>query len=295
MGVLQEAVQSLVSQSERQPLQPMPASEGLVLVDPPRSGEQNMAIDEALLTNVKPDWPVVLRIYRWDRPTLSLGHFQRIDDRSQHPLLSELPWVRRRTGGGAIVHDHELTYSVLIPNRAGHLSKGHSEALYRDIHLSFVEKLSSLGWDAGLSESCTCPISGEGNPEPFLCFSRRSPVDLIISGDKILGSAQRRSVAGLLQHGSFLLRRSQWTPELCGLLDTVKKPASENNLRENWLVGALSETGPSRNQLSSVEVDLWVGLLKSMILTGLSRRVCVKWQSGTFADLMPAKNDGSWI
>lgn len=288
-------MQSLVGQSERQLLQPMPTSDGLVIVDPPLSGEQNMAIDEALLRNVKPDWPIVLRIYRWDRPTLSLGHFQRIEDRGQHSLLSKLPWVRRRTGGGAIVHDQELTYSVLLPNRDCLPSKGHSEALYRDIHLSFVEKLSSLGWDAGLSESCACPTSREGNPEPFLCFSRRSPVDLIVSGDKIVGSAQRRTATGLLQHGSLLLRRSQWTPELCGLLDTVKKPASENNLRENWLVDALNATGQSRIQLSSIEVDLWIGLLKSTILSGLSRSVCVEWRSGSFADLMPAKNDGSWI
>ena len=288
-------MQPLVSQSERQPLQPMPTSEGLVIVDPPLSGEQNMAIDEALLRSVKPDWPVVLRIYRWDRPTLSLGHFQRIEDRSQHPLLSKLPWVRRRTGGGAIVHDQELTYSVLLPNRVGYPSKGHSESLYRDIHLSFVEKLTFLGWDARLSETCTCSTSEHGNPQPFLCFSRRSPVDLIVNGDKILGSAQRRSAAGLLQHGSFLLRRSQWTPELCGLLDTAKKPASEDNLRENRLVDALNETGQSRNQLSSIEVDLWIGLLKSMILSGLSKSVWINWQSGSIADLMPEKNDGTWI
>ena len=55
--------------------------QGLVIVDPPRSGESNMAIDEALLQNATPGWPVVLRVYRWDRPTLSIGHFHRIEDR----------------------------------------------------------------------------------------------------------------------------------------------------------------------------------------------------------------------
>ena len=240
-----------------------------MIVDPPLSGERNMAVDEALLRNVKPDWPVVLRIYRWDRPTLSIGHFQRIEDRIQHPSLSELPWVRRKTGGGAIVHDQELTYSVLLPNRLVQSSKGHSEALYRDIHLSFVEKLTSLGWDAGLSESCTCPTKEQRNTEPFLCFLRRSPVDLIVGVDKILGSAQRRTAAGLLQHGSYLLRRSQWTPELCGLLDTAKKPTSKTELRENRLVEECTRTGYSENQLSFTEVDDWVDMFSSMIMAGL--------------------------
>jgi lipoate-protein ligase A len=245
-----------------------------------------MAIDEALLRNVKPDWPVVLRIYRWDRPTLSVGHFQRIEDRSQHPSLGELPWVRRKTGGGAIVHDQELTYSVLIPNRVGRPAKGHSESLYRDIHLSFAETLISLGWDAGLSESCTCPTSEQRNTKPFLCFLRRSPVDLVIGNDKILGSAQRRSAAGLLQHGSCLLRRSQWTPELCGLLDAEKKPISKKEVREKRSVDASTFTDHFDNQLSSNEVGNWIDLFGSMIKAGLSRSVRVNWQSGSLQDLM---------
>ena len=201
-----------------------------------------MAIDEAMLKNVQPDWPIVLRVYRWERPTLSLGHFQHIVDRIENPLLRELPWVRRKTGGGAIVHDQELTYSVLIPTRDNHPAKGHSEPLYRGIHSAFVAKLRSLGWNAELSESCSCSTAEGRNTDPFLCFLRRSPVDIIIGDDKILGSAQRRSANGLLQHGSFLLRRSQSTPGLNGLLDTKKKSYSLEKLRDEWNVDASNDT-----------------------------------------------------
>ena len=272
-----------MSPSEQQKFEVVRACKGLVIVDPPLDGERNMAIDEALLQNARPDWPIVLRIYKWDRPTLSLGHFQRIEDRNQYPRLSELPWVRRKTGGGAIVHDQEITYSVLLPNRVGLTSKGHNESLYRDIHLSFANMLSSLGWETGLSESCTCATVEQRNSEPFLCFLRRSPVDLIVGQDKILGSAQRRSKSGLLQHGSFLLRAAQSTPELVGLLETKRNLISFENLRDYWMNGASNIV--LENKDTSSQADPWVELSIAAIAAGLAKRVDVEWQNGTMNDL----------
>jgi len=276
-------MQPLVSQLNQQ-RQQISVSDGLVIVDPPLCGERNMAIDEALLQNVESDWPIVIRVYRWERPTLSLGHFQRIDDRIEHPLLRELPWVRRKTGGGAIVHDQELTYSVLIPTRDDNPAKGHSEPLYRAIHSAFVEKLRSLGWNAELSESCTCSTSEGRNTDPFLCFLRRSPVDIIIGDDKILGSAQRRSARGLLQHGSFLLRRSQCTPGLNGLLDTKKKSTSLKNLRDDWIADASNHA--ACDTLSEDEMNGWCELAISTLKAGMSKRVEVNWKNGRLSDLI---------
>ncbi len=267
--------------------------QGLVIVDPPRSGESNMAIDEALLQNAIPDWPVVLRVYRWDRPTLSIGHFQRLEDRNDIPPLSDLPWVRRKTGGGAIVHDHELTYSILIPNRANYSVKGHNEALYRAVHMSFVEKLQTLGWNSQLAESCTCSRTVERIPEHFLCFLRRSPVDLIVDNDKILGSAQRRSATGLLQHGSFLLRRSQSTPELCGLLDAPggSSPNRQKNMRElEQDVASLLEDD-SETESSTGELDDWLEFFIATLKTGVSQLLRIEWKNGSIGDL-PWKGKG---
>jgi len=272
-----------VSQLEQQ-RQQISEFDGLVIVDPPLSGERNMAIDEALLQNVQPDWPIVLRVYRWERPTLSLGHFQRIEDRLEYPLLHELPWVRRKTGGGAIVHDQELTYSVLIPTRDNLPAKGHSEPLYRGIHSAFVEKLLSLGWNAELSESCTCSTSEGKNSDPFLCFLRRSPVDIIIGFDKILGSAQRRSTMGLLQHGSLLLRRSQYTPGLNGLLDTHRESCPVKKLRDDWTVDASHRA--VCDPLTEDEMNRWCEWAISTLKAGMSKRVEVSWKNGRLSDLI---------
>ena len=234
---------------------------GVVLVDPPMSGQRNMAIDELLLKNAKQDWPVVLRIYRWEVPTLSLGYFQSIEEVGSLTRLEKLPRVRRKTGGGAIVHDRELTYSILLPRHDGHPIKGHSEALYRAIHLSFVRELRKLGWDANLSETCTCKIADQQNPTPFLCFLRRSPIDLVVGDDKIMGSAQRRSNSGLLQHGSFLLHRAGFTPELPGLLD----------LGENSM---------------SVELSDWQNFFVATLKSGLDELLHVHWRDGMLSELV---------
>lgn len=233
----------------------------LILEDTPRTGLENMAIDNELLleqteqSSIKllgRTWdspPIILRFYYWSEPTLSLGNFQSIDqlpeaqDTKNHDPLLRLPWVKRKTGGGAILHEREITYSITIGSQIGPSAlagKGHSEQLYRSVHESVVEGLRHLGVQAQLSESCTCkpqksgiasslsqektePVSGK--VEPFLCFHRRTPVDVVVGAHKVLGSAQRRVRSGLLQHGSLLLANSTSYPSLLGLADLAELPA----------------------------------------------------------------------
>src|SRR5688500_2618026 len=83
--------------------------------DPPAPGAWNMAVDEALLESAAERGIATLRLYRWSEPTLSLGYFQAAGDRIQHPASLGCPMVRRASGGGAIIHDSELTYSLAIP------------------------------------------------------------------------------------------------------------------------------------------------------------------------------------
>ena len=199
--------------------------DAMVRFDPPMDGEMNMQVDNDLLHSLTPASPVTLRLYRWSQPTLSLGRFQQEDAIFPDWKVAQGARVRRRTGGGAILHDQEWTYSLAIPN-SPHLGlqgiglKGHSEEIYRAVHLAVVSGLRELGWDAALSEECSCPLAEDNaGEEAFLCFLRRSPVDVVVGTDKILGSAQRRANTGLLQHGSFLLRRSELAPELPGILD----------------------------------------------------------------------------
>jgi hypothetical protein len=112
-----------------------------------------------------------------------------VEDRGEVPGLGDVAYVRRKTGGGAILHDRELTYSLIIPTRSA-AEKGHSEKLYRSVHNAIAKGLQCMGWDAVLSETCTCSTASNPKLEPFLCFSRRSPVDLIVEQNKVLGSAQ---------------------------------------------------------------------------------------------------------
>lgn len=199
-----------------------------------------MRIDEAMLERIgSDDARVHLRIYRWSEPTLSLGHFQDPSAWSQDPRtiaspdLATLPSVRRKTGGGAILHDEELTYCLVISGSHRLSSKGHSEGLYRAVHDSVRDGLRELGLDAHLSESCTCSKEPTVT-EPFLCFERRSPVDVVVGNAKVLGSAQRRNRRGLLQHGSFLLRASAWLPSIVGVEQLLQNAADLPDW-ESWL------------------------------------------------------------
>jgi lipoate-protein ligase A len=174
-----------------------------VLQDAPLDGAVNMARDEALLSRVgRHESPPTLRLYQWNQPTISLGYFQRHADYESLPVpVAGLSVVRRLTGGGAILHDLELTYSLVLP--AGHplLSDGPNE-LYVLAHDAVIAALESFGVTAA-----RCGRTDDSTPTrgPFFCFERRHSYDVLIGQEKVAGSAQRRTHDALLQHGSVIL------------------------------------------------------------------------------------------
>ena len=113
-----------------------------LIIDPPCSGVWNMAVDEALLEWSAETRGCCWRFYRWDRPTLSLGYFQQYDDRAGHADSRDCPTVRRLTGGGAIVHDAELTYSLIVP--AEHPLAVNRDRLYEVVHNSLIAAAAEL-------------------------------------------------------------------------------------------------------------------------------------------------------
>ena len=188
---------------------------------------QNMAIDQTLLESVGETSVPCLRFYRWQQPTLSLGYFQKHDDRLSHNASRNIDCVRRASGGGAIVHHHELTYSLTLPNRhrIGN-SAGANAFLYTSVHAAFSETLAEFGVSSMAYREIRPKKSCEDlmpAADPFLCFGRRTAEDLIVSGYKVLGSAQRRGKRSLMQHGSLLVRASQYAPELPGVVDLGAK------------------------------------------------------------------------
>lgn len=162
-----------------------------------------MARDEALATRVgEGASEPTLRLYRWAAPTLSLGYFQHFANVATLPApLSALPVVRRLTGGGAILHDLELTYSVSLP-LDHELVAGAPNRLYELAHEAVIAVLRDVGVaaaPAGVSDD-----SGAARG-PFFCFARRHKYDVLIGADKLAGSAQRRTRTAVLQHGSIIL------------------------------------------------------------------------------------------
>lgn len=193
-------------------------------------GSMNMAVDEALLLSAPQSGPT-LRFYQWEKPTLSLGYFQNATDRLQHEASRGCPIVRRTTGGGAILHDRELTYSFVLP--LSHQDKSAAQPLYHAFHESLVEALATFGVSASLSSQQ--PLHQINVAEPFLCFQRRTNGDVLLSGAKIGGSAQRRHKLALLQHGSVLLDKSPYAPELPGIKDLAGQHLTAKKLVEIWL------------------------------------------------------------
>lgn len=202
-----------------------------LILDPPASGPWNMAVDEALLQTASSGGRLALRVYRWETPTLSFGYFQRHAARSRHAASQNCPTVRRVTGGGAIVHDREVTYSLTLP-LTHRQSPPHY--WYGLVHAAWVATLGQHGVHAEL-----CPAVAADREQEFLCFQRRSAGDLLLDGWKIGGSAQRRRRQALLQHGSLLLKQSPAAPELPG----VQQLADVDLTRTSWLEDWIGELG----------------------------------------------------
>ncbi len=207
--------------------------QGYAVNDIPRSGVENMALDQAMLETAASLGCPLLRVYRWSEPTISLGYFQPYAQRQAHAASSDIAAVRRATGGGAIVHHFDWTYCVAIPDTLkicdGHgnaknssaAAVGASQILYNCVHAAVVEWLARHRSTARLwSEECGLPaFADEPGQQRFLCFQRRSCGDIVLGSSKVLGSAQRRIFGAVLQHGSLLLATSPYAPSLQGLLD----------------------------------------------------------------------------
>lgn len=177
-----------------------------IITDPPLPGVRNMATDEAILTAVNEGHsPATLRFYQWDTPTISLGYFQKyneVDDLDAS--LRQMPVVRRQTGGGAILHDDELTYSLTMPLDSPFTPTNAIDDLYRIVHDAFIDILARYGITATYRGG---QDRGNAQRGPFFCFARTHRLDLVIGEDKLLGSAQRRVKNAALQHGSLILTR----------------------------------------------------------------------------------------
>jgi len=162
-----------------------------------------MAVDEALLEAIERSETLpCLRLYAWKPACLSLGYAQPIAD-IDFTHLSELgyEWVRRPTGGRAILHTDELTYSVIAPLSDPRVAGGVLES-YQRLSIALLAALHALGIPAEAHPG-KAPVPGQAGAA--VCFEVPSNYEIVVAGKKIIGSAQARRKNCVLQHGTFPL------------------------------------------------------------------------------------------
>ncbi|MEY8751528.1 lipoate--protein ligase family protein [Alkalicoccobacillus gibsonii] len=173
-----------------------------------RSPEYNMALDEALLNwHSEGKIPPTIRFYGWNPATLSIGYFQKVEKEINMDAVSkhELGFIRRPTGGRGVLHDQELTYSVIVSEDHPRMPVSVTEA-YRVISEGLLEGFKAAGLDAYFSiPSSESDKEALKNPRSAVCFDAPSWYELVVEGRKVAGSAQTRQKGVILQHGSIIL------------------------------------------------------------------------------------------
>jgi lipoyl(octanoyl) transferase len=194
-----------------------------LLLDQPRPGWENMAIDSALLDLAESHGSAFLRLYCWEPHCLSFGRHEPARRRYDEDRIRALglDCVRRPTGGRAVWHARELTYSVAAPLA----SFGGLAQAYRTLHDLLARALSRLGAAPHLAPRSTPTLGVHSGP----CFAAPVGGEVLIDGLKVVGSAQLRQGEAFLQHGSVLLDDDQSVArELAGLShwDATEAPLS---------------------------------------------------------------------
>ncbi len=162
------------------------------------SGIRNMAIDVALGVLSSELSDVILRFYTWEVPTLSLGKHQDTEDVDfEYLKRNGFDIVRRPSGGRAVLHWDELTYSVIVP-KSHELARLSVLELYNVISKLLVDGLRSLDYPVEWSE-------GKKKSVSHVCFQVPSTYEITLNGVKVVGSAQTRTQDYILQHGSIVL------------------------------------------------------------------------------------------
>ncbi|MBM4426988.1 MAG: lipoate--protein ligase family protein [Chloroflexi bacterium] len=204
-----------------------------LIFTPPSTGAWNMAVDEAILEHIHRGESIsTLRLYSWNPPCLSLGHAQSIKDVDMERLKSH-GWdvVRRVTGGRAILHTDELTYSVTGSADEPVLTGGVLES-YNRLAQALLHAVKSLSVPVEIKEHEDGHTQQNLNP---VCFEVPSTYEITVDGKKLIGSAQARKKEGVLQHGSLPL-----TGDLTRICDALvfESESARQNAKERLLARA---------------------------------------------------------
>ena len=247
-----------------------------LLITAPARGAWNMAVDEAILENIgRGDSLPTLRLYAWDPACLSLGHAQPFAD-VDTARLKERGWevVRRATGGRAILHTDELTYSVTGSAEEPLLAGGVLES-YNRIAQALLLAVRDLELNVEMKEG---KENDHTAPNP-VCFEVPSTYEITVDGKKLIGSAQARKKEGVLQHGSLPLTGD--LTRICQALvfenETAREKASQRLLTrattvESALGRALSWEAAAQAFIHAFEAQLALCFERGELAEAESRR-----------------------
>lgn len=171
-----------------------------LIIDGNNGGSRNMAVDEAImLAHGRGEVPPTLRFYGWAPPAVSVGYFQDFGREIDIEACrrSGIDWVRRPTGGRAVLHENEVTYSVVVSEE---ILRGSVLETYLELSKGLVAALRILGANAGVVSR-----DGARKGSSAACFDAPSSYELVCAGKKVVGSAQTRRNGIILQHGSIPL------------------------------------------------------------------------------------------
>lgn len=221
------------------------------IVTEPMSPAMNMAVDEAILQlHGEGKVPPTVRFYTWDPATLSIGYFQKAvkEINLEEVHRQGLGFVRRPTGGRAVLHDKELTYSVIVSEEHPKMPSSVTEA-YKIISMGLLHGFQNLGLSAEMVS-----LASEEEKEKYTspgssaCFDSPSWYELVVEGKKVAGSAQTRQRGVILQHGSILL---DMDVEL--LFSLLNFPSDRVKLR---MMESFRQKAVTINEVSTRPIDL---------------------------------------
>ena len=247
-----------------------------LLITPPARGAWNMALDEAILEHIgRGESGPTLRLYAWTPACLSLGHAQPFAD-VDTARLRERGWevVRRATGGRAILHTDEITYSVIAPHDEPRVAGTVLESYNRlaGALLTAVQELElPVEMKQGKADSYSVP-----NP---VCFEVPSTYEITVNGKKLVGSAQARKKEGVLQHGSLPLTGD--LSRICQVLvfanesarlDAARRLLERATTVESALGRQVSWEAAARAFIHAFEMQLGLNLIKGDLSESESKR-----------------------
>ncbi len=246
----------------------------LLLEDEPRSGSANMAVDEALAEAVAAgDSLPTLRFYRWQPAAVSLGRHQPVADVDGARLAERgYELVRRTTGGRAILHTDELTYSVTAPLDDPRMAGG-----VMDAYLLMSNGLLTGLEGVGLAAQKAAGDVRAGPDVSAVCFEVPSAYEITAGGRKLMGSAQSRRKGYVLQHGSLPL-----TGDITRLVDVLAlHPAEIDALRAHLAERACTLAQALQVLDDSPQLDFRI--VAGCMAAGLAETLNVRWQPGVLS------------